>query len=111
MCNYRLAVVALQLERRIGGVVGGHLVGLAGLVPALRNMRGAEAGNCLHLAEQVVEDVAPVAHPVEDDAATVFCAVVPARALNGLEVALEHPVTELDAHREHAAEETGTAQH
>ena len=29
----------------------------------------------------------------------------------GLQVALEHPVAELDAHREHAAEEAGAAQH
>ena len=65
----------------------------------------------LHLAEQVVEHVAPVAHHVEDHAAAVLAAVVPARPLDRLQVALEHPVAEVDAHREHAAEEAGAAQH
>ena len=108
--DHRLAV-ALELARRVGGVVGGRLVGLAGLVPALRDVRRAEAGHRLHLAEQVVEHVAPVAHHVEDDAAAVFAAVVPRRALDRLQVALEHPVAELAAHRQHAAEEAGAAQH
>ena len=56
--------------------------------------------------------VAPVAEHVEDDAAAVALAVVPRRALRrDAPVALEHPVAELAAHREHAAEEAGVAQH
>ncbi len=39
------------------------------------------------------------------------CAVVPARPLRGLPVALEHPVAELAAHRKDLAEETAVAQH
>ena len=65
----------------------------------------------MHLAEQVVEHVAPVADHVEDHAAAVLGAVVPGRPLRRLPVALEHPVAELAAHREHAAEEAGIAQH
>ena len=52
----------------------------------------------MHLAEQVVQHVAPVAHHVQDHAAAVFRAVVPARALDRLQVAFEHPVAELEAH-------------
>ncbi len=102
---------ALELEGGIGGVVGVGLVGLAGLVDTAGNMRRAEAAHGLHLAEEVVEHVAPVAEHIEDDAAAILLAVVPARALRGLPVALEHPVAELAAHREHAAEEAAVAQH
>src|SRR5574341_69679 len=77
-------------------------------------MRSAEAGYGLHLAEEVVEHVAPVAQHVEDDAAAVFLPVIPGRALRGgpgrLRVALEHPVAELAAHRENFAEEALVAQ-
>ena len=102
---------ARELERRIGGVVDVGLVGLAVLVPALGDMGRAEAGDALDLAEQVVEHVAPVAQHVEDDAAAVLLAVVPRRPLRRLPVALEHPVAELAAHREDAAEEAGVDQH
>ena len=102
---------ALELERRIGGVVDVVLVGLAVLVPALRDMRRAEARHALDIAEQVVEHVAPVAHHVEDDAAALGLLVVPRRPLRRLPVALEHPVAELAAHREDAAEEAGVDQH
>jgi hypothetical protein len=47
---------------------------------------GAEATDALDVAEQVVDDVAPVAEHVDDDAAAVLLAVVPARALGGLVV-------------------------
>ncbi len=103
---------ALELEGRVGGIVGVGRVGLAALVDALRNVRGAEAAHRLHLAEQIVEHVAPVAQHIEDDAAAFGLLVVPARPLRRLApVALEHPVAELAAHREHAAEEAGVAQH
>ena len=62
-----------------------------------------------HLAEGVIEHVAPVAEHVGDDPAAVLRAVVPRRTLRGLPapVALEHPVAELTAHAEDAAEEAG----
>ena len=84
---------------------------IALFVDAAWNMRGAEAAHRLHLAEQVVEHVAPVAEHVEDDAAAFGLLVVPARALRRrTPVALEHPITELAAHREHSAEEARVAQ-
>ena len=52
-----------------------------------------------------------MANHVEDDAAAVFAPIVPRRPLNRLQVALEHPVAELDSHREDSAEEAGAAQH
>ena len=103
---------AFELEGRVGGVVGVGRVGLAVLVDAARDMRRAEAAHRLHGAEQVVEHVAPVAQHIEDDAAAFGLLVVPARPLRRLApVAFEHPVAELAAHREDAAEEAGIAQH
>ena len=74
-------------------------------------MRRAEARHALDIAEQVVEHVAPVADHVEDDAAALGLLVVPRRPLRRLPVALEHPVAELAAHAEDAAEEAGVDQH
>ena len=70
----------------------------------------AEALDGAHAAEGVVEDVAPVAEHVADDAAAVLLAVVPGGALRGLPVALEDPVAELAAHGEDAAEEAAVDQ-
>jgi hypothetical protein len=68
---------------------------------------GAEAEHALHVAEQIVEHVAPVAQHVEDDAAALGALVVPGRSLRGLPVALEHPVAEVALDRQDAAEEAG----
>src|SRR5690606_14977894 len=64
-----------------------------------------------HLAEEIIEHVAPVAEHIEDDAAAIGPAIVPAWALRRLApVPFEDPVAELAAHREDAAEEAGVAE-
>src|SRR5690606_24367914 len=65
----------VQLEGRVGGVVGGALVFLAGFVPTLGDVGGAEAGEALDVAEEVLDVILPVADHVHDDAAVVFLAV------------------------------------
>src|SRR5690606_24900154 len=95
----------LQLERSVRRVVGRAGVGLALLVPALRDVRGAEAAEALDFAEEVLDHVLPVAEHVHDDAAVVFLAVVPRRALQLLVLAREHPVAELAANRENLPED------
>ena len=75
---------AFEFEGRIGRVVRGRLVFLAVLVPALGDVPRAEAGHRLHLAEQIVEHVAPVADHIEDDAAAVLGAIIPRRPLRRL---------------------------
>src|ERR1035437_10301846 len=100
------AVFSVDLEGGVGGIVGGACVRLAGFVPAGGDVRGTQAGNGLHRSEEVVEDVAPVAEHVDDDAAAGFLAVVPGGALYGDGVALEDPVAELAAHAEDPAEKT-----
>ena len=96
-----------ELEHAVGGVIGSALVGFAGLVDALWNVRGAGATDRLHRAKGVVENVAPMAVHVENDSAVVFLSVIPRGTLRGLPVAFEDPVAELSAHGEDAAEETG----
>src|SRR5438132_1333116 len=71
----------LELEGGIGRIVGRSLVALAVLVDALGDMVRPEAGDGAHVAEGVVEHVAPVAEHVEDHAAAVLGAIVPRRAL------------------------------
>ncbi len=97
----------VQLEGGVGRVVGGALVCLAVLVDPLRDVDRAEAGERLHAAEEVVDDVAPVAEHVDDDAAAVFLPVVPRGALGGLPVGapLKDPVAELAADGEDLPEE------
>ena len=102
---HRADGAAVELEHRVGGVVGGHLVRLARLVPAPRQVRDAPRVDRADRAEQVLEQVRPVREHVEHDAAAVFRAVVPRRALRRDAVPLEHPVAELDPDRQHPAEE------
>ncbi len=102
---------AFQLEGRIGRVIGVAVEDIALLVDALRNMGGAQARDGLHFAEEIVHHIAPVAQHIEDDAAAVLLAIVPARALRLLPVALEHPIAELAAHREDLAEEAAIPEH
>ena len=52
-----------------------------------------------------------MADHVQDDAAAVFLAVVPARSLDRLQVALEHPITKLDTHRQDTPKEAGAFEH
>src|SRR6185312_4827456 len=70
---------ALETEGGIGGVVSRRRVLLALLVEPFRDIGGAEAGDALDFAEQIVEHVAPVADHVENDAAAVLAAVIPRR--------------------------------
>ena len=89
-----------QLEGRIRRVVGRALVGLARLVPALREMRRTEAGQRFHFAEQILDHVLPVAEHIDDDAAVLLLAVIPRRALQFLaNVIGEHQFQSFTAHR------------
>ena len=51
-----------------------------------------------------------MAYHIEDDAAAILAAIIPRRTLRLLPVALEHPVAELTAYRQHPPEEAGVAQ-
>jgi hypothetical protein len=96
---------AVEFEDAVGRVVRGGVVGLAPLVPALRDVGGRQRLHGAHRCEQLAQHVLPVREHVRHDPAAVLGPVVPRRALRGLPVALEHPVAELAAHGQHPAEE------
>ncbi len=75
------------------------------------NVSRAAAADRRNPPKEIVEHIAPVRQHVEDDTAAIGLAVVPGRALRGLQVAFEHPVAELAAHRQNAAEKAGSCQH
>ena len=106
-----LALMTFEFKRGIGGIIRCGFVGLASFIPALRNMRRADARDGLHLAKQIVQHIAPMADHIQDDAAAVFAAVVPTRALDGLQIAFKHPISKLDTHGQHLPEESRAAQH
>src|ERR1700675_4984361 len=102
---------ALELESRIGRIVGIGVIGLSSFIDAFIDVSGAAAAHRLDLAEEIVEYVAPVRQHVENDSPTVGLAVVPRRTLRGLQVAFEHPVAELASDRQDTAEEARIPQH
>ena len=98
---------AVELEHRVGGVLGGRVVGLAVLVDALRDVGRADRADRAHGAEDVVEHVAPVREHVADDPAPVLGAIVPRRPLRlRLRPGID-PVAELAAGGDDAPEEAG----
>src|SRR5690606_35259160 len=46
-----------QLKRRVSGVVRGALVGLAVLIPALRDVGRAQAGETLDVTEEILDHI------------------------------------------------------
>ena len=94
-----------EFEGGVGGVVSGAFVRLSLLIDAFGDVGGSETGDGLYFAEEVVEDVAPMAEHVDDDAAVVFLAIVPGRALGWDGVAFEYPVSELASDGEEVAKE------
>jgi len=99
---------ARELEGGVGRVVRGGLVLLALFIPAVWDMRGAEAAHGVHLAEEVVHHIAPVAQHVDDDAAAIRGPVVPRGALRGLIFAGEYPVAEVPLDGKYTPEEART---
>src|ERR1700730_17899471 len=101
---------AVELQGCVWGVVEVPAVGLAVFFPAFGDVGRTQAGDAFHLAEQIVEHVAPVTEHIENDAAAFLLAVIPPGPLRRRPVALEHPVAELAAHRDDAPEERGIDQ-
>src|SRR5215217_6091773 len=81
--------VALQLEDRVGGVVGGGGVLAALLIPALRDVGHGFCRHGLHLAKEILEHVVPMRKHVEHHAAAILRAVIPARPLGWQQISLK----------------------
>ncbi len=94
-----------ELQQRVGRVVGGDVVRRGRLVPAPRDEPRLPRVHRGDRAEQVLQQVPPVREHVQHDPAAIGRTVVPGRPLRGDLVALEHPVAELQPHRQHPAEE------
>src|SRR5665648_911967 len=94
-----------QLEHAVRGVLGRGRELVPVLVPALRQVHLRVAEHRAHGAEEVVEHVPPVRVHVEDEATAVLLAGVPRGAVDGLPVALEDPVAEVEAQADEVAEE------
>jgi hypothetical protein len=95
-----------ELQHGVGRVVGSDVVGRARLVPAPRDQPRLPRVHRGDRAEQVLQQIPPVREHVQHDPAAVLFAVVPGGPLRGDLVALEHPVAELQPHRQHPAEKT-----
>ena len=76
------------------------------LIHPLRDGSAAQALHCAHPAKSMVQNIAPMAEHVHDDAAVVLLAVVPGGPLRGLPVAFKDPIAELAAHRKDSSKET-----
>src|SRR5262249_5350618 len=102
----------LKHECSVGRIICIRIVGFSVLIYTLRDVSGAKAAYRPHPAEQIAEHIAPVAEHIEDDAATLALATVPAQPLSRLTpISSEPPVSEFSPNREHASEKTGVAQH
>src|SRR5271170_4573756 len=100
----------LQLEGRVGCILRRGSIRAAGFIPAPRNMRGAQAGNRLHGAKQIIQNITPVTQHVHDDSAAVLFAVIPGGALRLRSFSVEDPISELAADGKYPAEETAIAE-
>src|SRR6266851_9626976 len=96
---------ARELENRKGGVLDIDTVAFAALVATPRDRGRVAARHRFDLAQQAVEDVAPMGEHIQDEAAARRLAIVPARPLRRIELPVEHPPAEIEPDRQHAAEE------
>ncbi len=97
----------LEFKGGVGGVIGRAFVRFSVFVPAFGKMGSAKTGEGPDISEEILNDVLPVAKHVDDDAAVVFLAIVPGRALELFEFPWEYPVAELSADGEDFTEESG----
>lgn len=67
----------VEFKRCVGGIIGVSHTGLSCLVPAFRNVSGTETGGRSEIAEEVVDDIAPVTQHVQDDATAISFPVIP----------------------------------
>ena len=76
-----LALGAREAECGVRRVVRRGWVGPPALIHTLGDVGGARTLDAPHLAEHVVQHVAPVGEHIEDDPAAIFLPIVPRRTL------------------------------
>src|SRR5690349_6604685 len=100
----------LKFKGCASGVVRSTGIRCSRFVATLGDVGRAQARNGLHVSEEIVENIAPVAQHVQNDSAAVFFAIVPGRALRRNHVAFVHPVAKLSSNREYSAKKAEVAQ-
>src|SRR5215472_8633121 len=96
-----------QLEYRKSRIFDADLVTSAALVPSPGDRGRMAARDGFDLAEQTIEDVAPVGEHIEDQPAPRLLAVIPTWSLRRVELAVEHPPAKIQSHRQHTSKEIG----
>src|ERR1043166_1171988 len=98
---------SIEFKGRISGVISGAFVFFAFFIQTLLDVRRAKTGDGFHVAEKIVNDIAPVAEHIHDDATIVLLAVVPARSLWGNAIeSRKDPIAKLAADTKDLAKET-----
>ena len=82
-------------------------VNFAIFVAALGDRGRMAARDGFDLAQQAVEDIAPMGEHIEDETAACHLAVVPTRPLCWIQLAVEHPPAEIQPDRKNPAKEIG----
>ena len=82
-------------------------VNFAIFVAALGDRGRMAARDGFDLAQQAVEDIAPMGEHIEDETAACHLAVVPTRPLRWIQLAVEHPPAEIQPDRKNPAKEIG----
>src|SRR5689334_1739766 len=101
---------AIEGKERMHRILDIDVVAFAALVDAAWGRRAKLADDALHRRTEALQHVAPVGHHIEHQATAVALAVIPARALAFLPLAIEDPGAGLDANGEDTAEEAGAFQ-
>jgi hypothetical protein len=94
-----------ELKARKGRVLDIDIVPLAILVSAFGERRRVTARDGFDLAQQPIEDVAPMGEHIEDEPAAGCFAIIPARPLRRVRRAVEHPPAEVEPDRQNSPEE------
>src|SRR5438477_8021585 len=94
----------LQLEHREGVILDINVIGRAALVDPARLRGRMAARDGADRAEQAVEDVAPMRKHIQDQAAAGRLLVIPVPALRREEIAINHPLAEIEPDVQFAAE-------
>src|SRR5690349_8891413 len=88
-----------KLECSVCGIVGGAGVWFSCFIDPFFDVGGSKTRYCLYIAEEVIEDVAPMAKHIQNHAAAILFAIIPGRSLRRHGIALENPIPEFAAHR------------
>ena len=95
---------AFQFKGGVGGIVGVGVIWFIIFVPTFRIVNGTQTADGAHGTERVFQHIAPMTQHVQDDAAAIRLAIIPARPLGRFALAGKHPIAEFTPHRQDTTE-------